>query len=60
MLEKAKKVKREALEKEKLLQTVKALQELDKKAPIKRKPSRSSSSSSSSSYSSSSSDKSRR
>lgn len=60
MLEKAKKIKREALEKEKIFLTVKALQVLDKKSTRQQRQSRSSSSSSSSSYSSSSSDRSRK
>lgn len=49
MLERAKKAKREAIEKEKLIKTMKVLQEIEQKAPIKKKRRRSSSSSSSSS-----------
>lgn len=53
MLEKAKRAKREALEKEKLLKTVMVLKELDKKNSVKRVRKYSSSSSSSSGSSSS-------
>ncbi|XP_030756714.1 peptidyl-prolyl cis-trans isomerase G isoform X2 [Sitophilus oryzae] len=48
MLERAKKAKREAIEKEKLMKTMKVLQELDQKGPTKKKKRSSSSSSSSS------------
>lgn len=56
MLEKAKRAKRDAIEKEKLLKTYKVLQELDGKKDVKK---RTLSSSSSSSSSSSDSDRSR-